>query len=134
MAKKAIRQELYNDTMGFGKLLNQLRVDKGLNQREVADYLGIKAVTVSAYERGRIIPTPDKIYRLSRLFGVNLDVMSTKIVEGQDENAPDIAIPELEEAKRQVAKMDEMLYYFKNLSAAQQAAVTNLARRLSESA
>lgn len=45
-----------------------------------------------------------------------------------------VEIPELEQARRQVAKMDEMLYYFKNLTTAEQNVVINLTKRLSGTA
>ncbi len=130
MAKELNRQDLYNDKIAFDKLLIQMRKDKGITQRELAEYLGVKTVTVSAYEKGRIMPPPDKIYKLTKLFGVNVDVISKKIV-GESAELDSGEIPELEIAKRQVAKMDEMLYYFKNLSVGQQKAVINLTKRLS---
>ena len=122
MAKKTARMDLYDENKNFGKLLKQLRVDKKLGQREVAEYLGVKIVTVSAYESGRIKPTPDKIYKLSQLFGVSIDVMSGKLEPGSSSFDREIH----DNTK------EEMLYYFRNLSEPQQRALLTFVQKLAD--
>lgn len=132
MARGRDRKDLYDNRDDLGKLLRQLRIDKRLSQHDIAEFLGVKDVTVSAYENGRIKPPSDKMYRLSQLFGVSLDVMSTRIIGDDAEVETYDSIPELEDAKRRVSRMDEMLYYFKNLTEAQQRAIVNFAKKLTE--
>ena len=118
MTKKNQRSYLYDAQKSFGMLLRQLRNDKKLEQQEVADFLGVKRVTISAYERGRIKPTADKIYKLSQLFGVSTDVMSGKIAVDNNSGSSN--------------KMNEMLYYYNNLSEIQQKAILDFAKMLKD--
>ena len=131
MTEKSSQSELYNDPKEFGKLLRELRKNMGITQKELGKQIGLKSVTVSAYERGRFIPPADKLYVLSKFFNVNFDMFSSTIIKEPDEVIPNGEIPELEQARRQVAKMDEMLYYYKNLTTSEQNAVINLTKRLS---
>ena len=124
----------YNDPKEFGTLLRELRKNMGISQKELAEQIGLKAVTVSAYEKGRFVPPPDKLYILSKFFNVNFDMISSTIIKDSDDAILAGEIPELEQARRKVAKMDEMLYYFKNLTTAEQNAVINLMKRLANSA
>lgn len=132
MAKHTIRQELYDNNADLGEMLHQLRVDKGYSQKKVADYLGVKNVTVSAYEKGRIRPTSDKMYKLSKLYGVSMDVISARAVEDMTSKNNSASIPEQQNITRQGNRMDEMLYYFRNLTGLQQKAIYSLVKKLSK--
>ena len=53
------------------------RKGAGLTQSEVADFLGIRRQTYSAYERGVSTPDANTIATLARLFGVNAGELVT---------------------------------------------------------
>ena len=50
--------------------LKDLRIKKGLTQKEVADYLGVKPSVVSRYENGQVTPPPKKKVALAKLFEI----------------------------------------------------------------
>ena len=115
-------------------VLRQLRNDKGLTQSDVAENIGVKTVTISAYESGRVKPNTAKLGRLARLYDVDVEVLSSRAAQesGNAVKKPLSYIPELEDARSRVARMDEMLYYYKNLSNDQRDIVLKLARKLAE--
>ena len=51
------------------KSIKELRKSKGLTQKDVADYLGVKPSMVSRYENGVVTPPLSKLEALSELFG-----------------------------------------------------------------
>lgn len=59
--------------MSLGKKIKQLRQAKGLNQKDVADSLGVDASTVSKWETDQIIPRRLARERLAELFGVSIN-------------------------------------------------------------
>lgn len=61
--------------MKFGKILKELREEKGYTQRELADLLHISHVSVSQYETG--VRTPDiyVITNIAKFFNVSVDFM-----------------------------------------------------------
>ena len=61
--------------VSIGKELKRLRIEKGLSQVEVADRVGINRSTITAYENGRIMPSPDKLHDMARLYGVDDQVL-----------------------------------------------------------
>ena len=61
------------DLSKTGKLIAELRREKGLTQNDVANRLGICAKTVSKWETGCTKPQVDTIKKLAKIFGVSLD-------------------------------------------------------------
>jgi putative transcriptional regulator len=53
--------------------LKAARINKGLNQREVASLLGMNVDTISRYERGLAYPDVPTINKLMELYGVKYD-------------------------------------------------------------
>lgn len=51
------------------------RKKAGLNQKELADRLGIGATTVSGWERGAYTPDIDTLFVICRLLGITLNDM-----------------------------------------------------------
>lgn len=51
--------------------LKEARNNKGLKQQEVADQLGIKANTISNWERGRTEPDIDTFVKLCRIYQID---------------------------------------------------------------
>lgn len=67
------------DLLKTGRLIAELRHEKGLTQKEVAEKLGICAKTVSKWETGHGFPDVSLISKLSQIFGVDI----SKLLEGQ---------------------------------------------------
>lgn len=59
----------------LGKQLRQLRQQRGLTQREVAQHLRLERSTYSYYECGKSEPDLYTLFRLSQLYEVSIDSM-----------------------------------------------------------
>ncbi len=62
-----------------GKLIAELRREKGLTQKEVAEKLGICAKTVSKWETGHGFPDVSLISELSNIFQIDIE----KLIKGE---------------------------------------------------
>ena len=60
---------------GFADTLRTLRTDRKLSQQELANRLCVNRTTVSKWEAGTRVPDAAMIYRLSKCFGVDADVL-----------------------------------------------------------
>lgn len=58
----------------FDRIRN-LREDKDLSQRVLAEYLQIHQTTYSDYERGNLKIPPDVLIKLSKFYGVSVDYL-----------------------------------------------------------
>lgn len=61
--------------MEFGKLLANLRKEKGILQKEVATYLNMTVATVSNYEKGVHLPDLNTLIMLADFFDVSTDYL-----------------------------------------------------------
>ena len=61
--------------MDFGEKLKDLRKSQGLNQKQVAEKLGITSATVSAYELGKKYPSLDILIKICTIFDVSSDFL-----------------------------------------------------------
>lgn len=61
------------DCSKVGKLINQLRTEKGMTQRELADQLNISDKTISKWERGLGCPDVTLLGELSSVLGVEIE-------------------------------------------------------------
>ena len=57
----------------FAKRLRESRESKGKTQQQMAEMLGITAVSYGAWERGKTEPSLPRLVRLCRFFGVTSD-------------------------------------------------------------
>lgn len=57
----------------FKTRLKRLRAEKGLTQKQVADVLGIAAVTVSGWEIGKSLPEAQYLTPLAEVLGTSVD-------------------------------------------------------------
>ena len=57
----------------FAERLREARETKRKTQQEIAEYLGISAVSYGAWERGRAEPSLDRLVKLCRYFGATSD-------------------------------------------------------------
>ena len=72
-----------------GKRLKELRKNKGLNQTELGDILGVSKSSICCYENGTRTPTIETIIDLMHLFGVSADYLLgadnlIKVVEDEE--------------------------------------------------
>lgn len=59
-------------------ILKQLRSQKNILQRDVADYLGVDRTTYVRYENGDCSLNPDMLIKLSDYYGVSVDYILGK--------------------------------------------------------
>ena len=55
------------------KRLKELRLARGLSQKEIADYLGVSVAAYSLYERGNREPGISTIKKLAKFYNVSSD-------------------------------------------------------------
>lgn len=67
------------DLTKTGRLIAELRSEKGFTQKQVADRLGICPKTVSKWETGRGFPDISLISELARIFSVDI----SKLINGE---------------------------------------------------
>lgn len=61
--------------MDIGRRIMELRLEKGLYQKELASYLNLSVGTISNYEQGIHHPDLDTICRLADFFDVTTDYL-----------------------------------------------------------
>ncbi len=57
-------------------ILKQLRSERGLQQKEIANYLQVSTGTISNYENGVHSPDLDVLQQLARIYGVSMDYLA----------------------------------------------------------
>ncbi len=125
--KKQNEKELEENDITLGMLLRRLRKDADLGQEEVSKILGIQRVTCSAYENDRIVPPPDKLYKLAKFYDINVErLLSKTLLNSNETNCKSEFRVSAEEAKQ----IDEFLYLYKNLSDSHKKVVYDLVKGL----
>jgi transcriptional regulator with XRE-family HTH domain len=64
--------------MDLGIRLKQLRIERGLNQIDIANMLGVERSTYGKYETGDSSPDYDKLIQLSNFYQVSIDFFARK--------------------------------------------------------
>ena len=64
----------------FGELLAELRSDRQMTQRELADILYVTAGTISNYEKGVHLPDVEKLISIANYFNVSTDYLLGRTV------------------------------------------------------
>ncbi|MGN0771169.1 MAG: helix-turn-helix domain-containing protein [Christensenellales bacterium] len=59
----------------FGKTLRELRIEKGISQRNLGEILGVCNQTVSFWESGSREPDLDMMCRIAEFFEVSCDFL-----------------------------------------------------------
>ncbi len=59
-------------------IIKDLRIKRGITQRELAEMCGVHQTAVSQWEKGRTLPDKDSLIKLSDIFGVSLDTLMKK--------------------------------------------------------
>lgn len=63
----------------FGEILSELRQERGLTQKQLARELKVSTGSISAYERGKRLPTIDVLVVFADYFKVGADYMLGRI-------------------------------------------------------
>ncbi len=61
--------------MDYVDKLTQLRMDKDLDQKDIAKVLGVKQSAISKYEKRRALYKVDDIIKLCNFYGVSADYL-----------------------------------------------------------
>ena len=77
----------------FSEILRSLLKTHGLTQRDLADYLGLKAQTVSLYCMGKSYPEFATLIKIARYFGVSLDYLITGKNKASETITADLGLP-----------------------------------------
>ena len=83
----------------LSETLKRLRNEKGLFQKDVAEYLGISCSAYGFYEQNKRQPDPETLKSLAEFFGVSVDYLlgeksfETQVKYGED--LPEEALREL---------------------------------------
>lgn len=64
--------------MGFPKRLKELRLKKGLTQKEIAEEFGIKQPNYQQWESGKRKPSSETLEKFADFFGVSMDYLAGK--------------------------------------------------------
>lgn len=59
--------------------LKLLRVNKGFNQDELGEKIGVSQTTISAWEQGKAKPSSKNIYKLAKIYAVEPTVIFNTI-------------------------------------------------------
>lgn len=80
-------------THEFGKVISQLRKDKGLTQKELADKVGVSDKAVSRWETGKNYPDIETLQRLAEVLDVSVnDLLSGDVQFADKKNKRNIII------------------------------------------
>ena len=61
--------------MIFGEMLSELRKDRGMTQKDLANQLSVSVHTFSSYERNLILPSDEIKIQIAKIFNVSLDYL-----------------------------------------------------------
>ena len=100
----------------FGEILQELRKDRGLSQKQLAGIMSVTVGTISNYENDRHLPDVEKLILLSEYFNVTTDYLLGRAVS---DASPDIFQEQLAPGKSVGALIDD----FRKLSGDRQQAL-----------
>lgn len=63
----------------FGKVIRELRDQRGLSQQELADYSEVDRTYLSDLERGLYYPTLNTVYKLAEIFKIKPHELIQKV-------------------------------------------------------
>lgn len=56
----------------IGKKLKQLRLDRGISQEKLAEFVNMSREHISCIERGKNMPTIETLYNFSKFFEIDI--------------------------------------------------------------
>lgn len=84
--------------MAFGENLKRLRTNKKLTQSQLAEIMNMSKSSISYYENGNKMPSPDVLTKFSHFFEVSIDVLmgTNKPLFGQSIDVSGLTAKEIE--------------------------------------
>ncbi len=62
----------------FGEKLKKIRLERKMNQIELAEKMGMKQASISQFENGQRLPTPANIKKLASILEVSVEYLAGK--------------------------------------------------------
>jgi transcriptional regulator with XRE-family HTH domain len=90
----------------FSERLKQLREERGLLQRELAETLKLSRVTVTNYEKGKRFPEADLLVKLADHFNVSVDYLIGR--DGQEGKERGLSMGNLQSFPEPQALVDKL--------------------------
>lgn len=56
----------------IGRKIRNLRLEKGISQEKLAEYINMSREHISCIERGKNLTTIETLYEMSKFFGIDL--------------------------------------------------------------
>ena len=75
--------------MTLGTRLRNLRIEKGIYQKTIAELLDVGISTISGYEKDLKKPKPDNLLKLANFYGVTTDYLLGENVSEIEEEMPE---------------------------------------------
>ncbi len=89
--------------MLLGKRLKELRLEKGLTQKELGDKINVTKVSICCYENGTRTPTLETLFELEKFFQVDLNYLL-----GNDKKVMDEKKKTVHMAKEEIEFIEEL--------------------------
>ncbi len=95
------------DKEKMGLFIAELRKEKGLTQEELAQQFYVDRATISKWEKGYYIPTPEMLLELSNFFGITVNeiLLGEKKSEKNQEEVNKVTVEILKNRDRKVKKI-----------------------------
>lgn len=96
--------------MGLGNRLKQARINKGLSQADVAEFLHISRQSISRWETGKTYPDIDNLVELSRYYEVSIDELltETKVLQKEINEKTEQMNKNMEEIEEKQKKLTQL--------------------------
>ena len=114
--------------------LREIRLEHNLTQKNIADVLGVDRTTYTYYENGVTTPSPDTLYKLSRIYNVTVGYLM-----GVEDNVPGDSVRSgvvLSSGTEPIASLSkeekELLMCFRVLSSAEKEKARELLREMAK--
>jgi transcriptional regulator with XRE-family HTH domain len=65
---KEYLEKLTGGPLTFGRVLKANRMSEGWSQQELADKIRVSKMTISLFERGKSLPTPENLKAIAKVF------------------------------------------------------------------
>lgn len=67
----------------FSSKLKELRIQRGMSQKDLGNLIELSDKTISAYESGRNAPDFETLKKISKIFGISIDYMLGASIDSQ---------------------------------------------------
>ncbi|GAA1738061.1 MULTISPECIES: helix-turn-helix domain-containing protein [Nonomuraea] len=96
----------------LGNLLASRRQELGLNQRVIADHLGLSQSAISDFEQGKRLPTHAQMIKLTEILKIRLGQLYDRSPNDRDESDSDDVERAIAESKLDRKQQDALLMFY----------------------